>query len=33
MTPDLTNAHQHEHEHQAIPSDPALQVKALEIYS
>jgi nitrile hydratase len=28
MTPDLNHAHQHEH--QAIPSDPALRVKALE---
>ena len=28
MTPDLTNAHKHEH--QAVPSDPALRVKALE---
>ena len=28
MTPDLANAH--EHEHQAVPSDPALRVKALE---
>jgi nitrile hydratase subunit alpha len=28
MTPDLTHAH--EHEHQAVPSDPALRVKALE---
>lgn len=30
MTPDLTSAHQHEHEHQAVPSEPALRVKALE---
>jgi nitrile hydratase len=30
MTPDLSQAHQHEHEHQAVPSDPALRVKALE---
>jgi nitrile hydratase subunit alpha len=30
MTPDLTNAHQDEHGHQAVPSDPALRVKALE---
>ena len=30
MTPDLGGAHQHEHEHQAVPSDPALRVKALE---
>ena len=30
MTPDLNQAHQHEHEHQAVPSDPALRVKALE---
>src|SRR6516162_2979560 len=28
MTPDLNQAHQHEH--QAVPSDPALRVKALE---
>ena len=28
MTPDLANSH--EHEHQAVPSDPALRVKALE---
>jgi nitrile hydratase len=28
MTPDLT--HTHQHEHQAVPSDPALRVKALE---
>jgi nitrile hydratase len=30
MTPDLNPAHQHEHEHQAVPSDPTLRVKALE---
>jgi nitrile hydratase len=31
MTPDLNHAHQHGHdEHQAVPSDPALRVKALE---
>ena len=30
MTPDLSQAHQHEHDHQAVPSDPALRVKALE---
>jgi nitrile hydratase len=30
MTPDLNQAHQHEHEHQAVPSDSALRVKALE---
>ena len=31
MTPDLSQAHQHEHDdHQAVPSDPALHVKALE---
>jgi nitrile hydratase subunit alpha len=30
MTPDLSHAQQHEHEHQAVPSDPALRVKALE---
>jgi nitrile hydratase len=28
MTPD--SAHAHDHEHQAVPSDPALRVKALE---
>jgi nitrile hydratase len=28
MTPDLSHGHQHEH--QAVPSDPALRVKALE---
>src|SRR5215470_12748874 len=27
MTPDLSQAHQHEHDHQAVPSDPALRVK------
>jgi len=30
MTSDLSHAPQHEHEHQAVPSDPALRVKALE---
>jgi nitrile hydratase len=31
MTPDLRQVHQHEHDdHQAVPSDPALRVKALE---
>lgn len=30
MTRDLSQAHQHEHDHQAVPSDPALRVKALE---
>ena len=30
MTPDLSKAHQHEYDHQAVPSDPALRVKALE---
>src|SRR5262249_28021777 len=30
MTPDLTHAHQHEPEHQVVPLDPALRVKALE---
>jgi len=31
MTPDLSQAHQHHHDdHQAVPSDPALRVKALE---
>jgi nitrile hydratase len=30
MTADLNPVHQHEHEHQAVPSDPALRVKALE---
>ena len=30
MTPDIGQAHQHEHDHQAVPSDPALRVKALE---
>jgi nitrile hydratase subunit alpha len=28
--PDPTNAQDHDHEHQAVPSDPALRVKALE---
>ena len=30
MTSDLNQAHHHEHEQQAVPSDPALRVKALE---
>jgi nitrile hydratase len=30
MTPDPTQARQHEHDHQAVPSDPTLRVKALE---
>ena len=30
MTPDQDQAHQHKHDHQAVPSDPALRVKALE---
>jgi nitrile hydratase len=30
MTPDPSHTHQPEHEHQAVPSDPALRVKALE---
>ena len=30
MTPDLSQAQQHKHDHQAVPSDPALRVKALE---
>jgi nitrile hydratase len=30
MTSDLTHTHQGEHEHQTVPSDPALRVKALE---
>src|SRR5215472_11714984 len=30
ITPELSQAHQHEHDHQAVPSDPALRVKALE---
>jgi nitrile hydratase len=32
ITPDLKHGHSHEqdHEHQAVPSDPALRVKALE---
>jgi nitrile hydratase subunit alpha len=32
VTPDLTGAqeHDHNHDHQAVPSDPALRVKALE---
>ena len=30
MAPDLPHTHQREHDHQAVPSDPALRVKALE---
>src|SRR6266849_4883732 len=30
VTPDLSYAQEHDHEHQAVPSDPALRVKALE---
>ena len=30
MNSDLPNTHEHEHDHQAVPSDPALRVKALE---
>jgi len=30
MTPEVSQAHQHEHDHQAVPSEPALRVKALE---
>ncbi len=30
MSSDLTHTHQREHEHQTVPSDPALRVKALE---
>lgn len=30
MTPNLPNSHEHPHEHQAVPSDVALRVKALE---
>src|SRR5215469_11164699 len=30
MSPDLSQAHQYEHDHQAVPSDPALRVKVLE---
>jgi len=30
MTPELAQGHQHEHDHQAVPSEPALRVKALE---
>jgi nitrile hydratase subunit alpha len=34
MTPDVTRAHEHDHgqdhDHQTVPSDPALRVKALE---
>jgi hypothetical protein len=28
--PDLTHADDHDHDHQDVPSDPALRVKALE---
>ncbi len=30
VTPVLSHAQEHDHEHQAVPSDPALRVKALE---
>ena len=30
MTPELGHAQEHEHDHPAVPSDPALRVKALE---
>jgi len=30
MSPDLPDMHRHQHDHQAVPSDPALRVKALE---
>jgi nitrile hydratase subunit alpha len=30
LTPELPHTHAHDHEHQAVPSDPALRVKALE---
>lgn len=30
MSSDLPHTHQREHDHQAVPSDPALRVKALE---
>lgn len=30
VTPVLPHAQEHDHEHQAVPSDPALRVKALE---
>ena len=30
MNPDLPHTHEHKHDHQAVPSDPALRVKALE---
>jgi nitrile hydratase len=30
MSSDLSHRHQREHDHQAVPSDPALRVKALE---
>src|SRR6202030_2196114 len=30
VTTNLSHAQQHDHEHQVVPSDPALRVKALE---
>jgi nitrile hydratase len=30
VTPNLSHAQQHDHEHQVVPSDPTLRVKALE---
>ena len=30
VTPDLAHAQEHDHDHQVVPSDPALRVKALE---
>jgi len=30
MTPEMSHGHPHGHEHQAVPSDPTLRVKALE---
>jgi nitrile hydratase subunit alpha len=30
LTPELTQAQEHDHDHQIVPSDPALRVKALE---
>jgi len=30
MSPDLPDMHRHQHDHRAVPSDPALRVKALE---
>jgi nitrile hydratase subunit alpha len=30
LTPELTQAQEHHHDHQIVPSDPALRVKALE---